>query len=256
MGVEKWGPDLQVLGMIKRLGLVAALLLWVGTAFAQTPATFDDGRIAAEAGQFDRARDIWARLAAAGDADSQNALGYIYQKGLGVLRDYKRAFDFYTAAAEQGNANAANSIGIMYTEGQGVPRDYVRAYSWYSLAAIQGEDASIGNRGIIGRAMSYQDLQAANQMSLEAISRIVKRLTPEQIALARSRAQKFLSIRDDASAQNAAIVTVPRTRLEGAPRGLVDVPDSGSTAAVAAAEKEAIEEKAGPKLPSLIPLSN
>ncbi|MDA0369169.1 MAG: tetratricopeptide repeat protein [Proteobacteria bacterium] len=242
--------------MIKRLGLVAALFLWVGAASAQTLATFDDGRVAAEAGQYDQARDIWARLAAVGDADSQNALGYIYHKGLGVLRDYQRAFDFYTAAAEQGNANAANSLGIMYTQGQGVPRDYIRAYSWYSLAAIQGEDASVANRGIIGRALSYQDLQAANQMSLEAISRIAKRLTPEQITLARSRAEKFLSTRDGAATTNATIATVPRTRLEGAPKGLVDVPDTGSAAVAAAAAEKELEEQAGPKLPSLTPLNN
>jgi TPR repeat protein len=241
--------------MIKRLSLLAVLLLGASGALAQVPSTFDDGRVAAEAGQYDRARDIWASLAASGDADSQNALGFIYQKGLGVLRDYRRAFDFYTAAAEQGHANAANNIGIMYTQGQGAPRDYVRAYSWYSLAAIQGEDAAIANRGLIGRAMSYQDLQAANKLSIEAIARIAKRLTPEQIALARSRAEKFLSTRQGADAQNATISTVPRTRLEGAPRGLVAVPTgNGSTLVADEPEPESEDTSAGPQLPSLTPI--
>ena len=241
--------------MIKRLSLLAVLLLGTSGAVAQTPANFDDGRVAAEAGQYDRARDVWARLAADGDADSQNALGFIYQKGLGVLRDYRRAFDFYTAAAEQGHANAANNIGIMYTQGQGVPRDYVRAYSWYSLAAIQGEDSAIKNRGFIGRAMSYQDLQAANKLSIEAIARIAKRLTPEQIAIARARAERLLSTRQGVDAQNSTISTVPRTRLEGAPRGLVAVPEgNGSTLVGGEPKPESEAAPAGPQLPSLTPI--
>ncbi len=242
--------------MIRQVGIVAALLLWAGTVAAQTPpATFEDGRIEAEVGQYDRARDIWNRLANAGDADSQNALGFIYQKGLGVLRDYSRAFKLYTAAAEQGHANAANNLGVMYTQGQGVPRDYVRAYSWYSLAAIQGEDAAIRNRNILGRAMSYKDLQAANKVSLDAIARIAKRITPQQIAAVRERAQRLLEERQGAEAQNATIVTVPRTRLEGAPKGLVEVPDDTSGAVVASDRAEDTSANDGPKLPSLTPLN-
>ncbi len=235
--------------------IALALTLALGaTAFAQEAATFEDGRVAAETLRYDRARDIWARLSAAGDAESQNALGFIYQKGLGVLRDYRRAFDLYTAAAEQGHANAANNLGVMYTQGQGVPRDYVRAYSWYSLAAIQGEDAAIRNRSILGRAMSYQDLEAANELSVKAIARIAKRMSPEQIARARDRAERFLSQRQGAAAQNAAIATVPRTRLEGAPKGLVEVPDDSPTAVVGAPKPEAEEEDSGPKLPGLTPI--
>lgn len=235
--------------------LALAAMLAAATAQAQDIDTFEDGRVAAESGRYDRARDIWARLAAQGDAESQNALGFIYQKGLGVLRDYRRAFDLYTAAAEQGLPNAANNLGVMYTQGQGVPRDYARAYSWYSLAAILGEEAAIQNRGILQRAMSYQDLQAANKLSLEAIGRIAKRMTPAQIASARERAEKFLSSRQGADAQNAALATVPRTRLEGAPRGLVEVPDDSPTAVVGAPKRESDrKEDTGPKLPALVPL--
>jgi TPR repeat protein len=244
--------------MIRRICIATVLVFWATVAFAQTaPATFEDGRIAAEAGQYDRARDIWNRLAQAGDAESQNALGYIYQHGLGVLRDYPRAVQLYTSAAEQGIANAANNLGFMYTQGQGVPRDYVRAYSWYSLAAIQGEVASIRNRNILARAMSYKDLQAANKISIEAIARIAKRMTPEQITAARERAQKLLSDRRGADAQNATIVTVPRTRLEGAPQGLVNVPSDRTGAVLSSdrSEEEMAEEDTGPKLPSLTPLN-
>jgi len=256
MGVEKVGPKLQVLRTIRQVGMVAALLLWAGAAMAQTPpATFEDGRIEAEAGQYDRARDIWNRLANEGDAESQNALGFIYQKGLGVLRDYARAFRLYTAAAEQGHANAANNLGVMYTQGQGVPRDYVRAYSWYSLAAIQGEDAAIRNRNILGRAMSYKDLQAANKLSFEAIAAIAKRMTPEQVAVARERAQRLLTQRQGADVQNARITSVPRTRLEGAAKTLVEIPEDQSGAVLASDNADEDGQDDGPKLPTLTPLN-
>jgi TPR repeat protein len=242
--------------MIRVLGTAAALVLWVGVSIAQTPpATFEEGRIKAEAGQYDRARDIWTRLARDGDADSQNGLGFIYQKGLGVLPDYSRATQLYTAAAEQGHVNAANNLGFMYTQSRGVPRDYARAYSWYSIAAILGEVAAIRNRNILARAMSYKDLKAANKISFDTIGRIAKRLTPEQIVAVRDRAQSLLAERRGADAHNAMIVTVPRTRLEGASQGLVEVPDDTTGAVLAGDVSDELEEDAGPKLPSLTPLN-
>lgn len=105
--------------------------------------------------------------------------------------------------------------------------------------------------------MSYKDLQAANKISIEAIARIAKRMTPEQITAARERAQKLLSDRRGADAQNATIVTVPRTRLEGAPQGLVNVPSDRTGAVLSSdrSEEEMAEEDTGPKLPSLTPLN-
>ena len=245
-----------MLRMTRVLGTAASLVLWAGIALAQTPLeTFEDGRIKADAGQYDRARDVWAVLARGGDADSQNSLGFIYQKGLGVLPDYLRAIRLYTAAAEQGHVGAVNNLGFIYAQGYGVPRDYVRAYSWYSMAAIQGEVASIQNRNILARAMSYKDLQAANKISFDAVARIAKRMSPEQIIAARERAQSLLAERRGADAQNATIVRVPRTRLEGAPQGLVDVPNDTTGTVVAGDVVDEPEEDTGPKLPSLIPLN-
>jgi TPR repeat protein len=242
--------------MIRVLGTAAALVLWGGIAIAQTPpATFEDGRIKAEAGQYDRARDIWTRLARDGDADSLNGLGFIYQKGLSVLRDDSRATQLYTAAAEQGHGNAANNLGFMYSQGRGVPRDYVLAYSWYSMAAILGEVASIRNRNILARSMSYKDLQAANKISFDTIGRIVKRLTPKQIDAARDLAQRLLTERGGTDVHNATIVTVPRTRLEGARQGLVEVPDDTTGTVLAGDVSDELEEDTAPKLPSLTPLN-
>ena len=38
-------------------------------------------------------------------------------------------------AAEQGNADAQNNLGFMYDKGRGVQQDYAEAVRWYRLAA-------------------------------------------------------------------------------------------------------------------------
>ncbi len=43
----------------------------------------------------------------------------------------------YRLAAEQGNAYAQFNLGFMYDNGQGVPKDYKTAVKWYRLAAKQ-----------------------------------------------------------------------------------------------------------------------
>ena len=240
--------------MTRVLGAAASLVLWVDFALAQTPLeTFEDGLIKAEAGQYDRARDVWAVLARDGDADSQNGLGFIYQKGLGVLPDYLRAIRLYTAAAEQGHVGAINNLGFIYTQGQGVPRDYLRAYSWYSIAAVLGDVTAIRNRNILARKMSYTDLQAAKKISFDAIGRIAKQLTPEQIILVRDKALSLLAERRSVDEHNAAIVTVPRTRLNGAPLGLVEMPGDKNRADLAGGGSGVLEEDTGAKLPSPTP---
>ena len=45
----------------------------------------------------------------------------------------------YRQAAERGNQLAQYNLGYMYEKGQGVLPDEVQALMWYNLAAIQGE---------------------------------------------------------------------------------------------------------------------
>lgn len=48
--------------------------------------------------------------------------------------------------AEQGNANAQNEIGIMYEKGKGVATNYTEAWKWYSLAIKQKHASASDNR--------------------------------------------------------------------------------------------------------------
>jgi len=48
--------------------------------------------------------------------------------------------------AEQGDANAQNELGIMYEKGRGVPKNYTEAWKWYSLAIKQQHASAADNR--------------------------------------------------------------------------------------------------------------
>jgi hypothetical protein len=102
-------------------------------------------------------------------AEAQYLLGLRYHRGEGVSQSYAVAAAHYREAAEQGLAKAQNNLAVLYAEGQGVPQDYVTSYMWFSLAAP-----------------AMLEKNAANLRLLEG------RMTPEQIAEGKSRAEEWL----------------------------------------------------------------
>jgi TPR repeat protein len=202
-----------------RFVLVVALFVALPLAARAADNDYEAGRTAAVAQDYAKAREIWEKLAAKGDMEAANSLGYLYQFGLGTPRDAKKAIVLYTQAAERGHANAANNIGVLYAKGEGVPADIAKAHAWYSVAAIQGEDSALANRKVAEQAMTFTQLQAASEEAREIIRRLVKNLTPAQIEAARKRAELYLA--DAKSNGGNSGLGVPRTRREGAPAGLV-----------------------------------
>jgi TPR repeat protein len=82
----------------------------------------------------------WYKLSAAQDnADAENSLGKLYEKGRGVKQDYVLAARWYRKAAEHvpdfgGAGQGRNNLAWLYTQGLGVPQDFVLAYMWFRLA--------------------------------------------------------------------------------------------------------------------------
>lgn len=70
---------------------------------------------------------VVANKAEHGDADSQYFLGYMYQYGYVVDKDYTEAVKWYRKAAEQGDADAQIRVGGMCQHGYGVVQDYTEA---------------------------------------------------------------------------------------------------------------------------------
>jgi len=69
-------------------------------------ADVNDGLDAYNKGDYKSAVNEWRPLANQGDADAQSNLGWMYENGKGVLKDYKQAAKWYRKAADQGFAKA------------------------------------------------------------------------------------------------------------------------------------------------------
>jgi TPR repeat protein len=106
---------------------------------------FEQGKLAAGLGQFDKALQAFQRAAGAGDGRAMNDIGVLYYDGHGVAKDYQRAREWYEKAAAAGNGQAMANLGFIYMEGLGVTKDYDQARQWYEKGAAAGN----------GRAMAY-----------------------------------------------------------------------------------------------------
>lgn len=112
------------------------------------------------------------KAAHAGDAESAYELGKVYQYGLlSTTQDEKRSVQWYRAAAELGHRGAQFEMSVAYYKGLGVPLDKAEAAKWWTLARANGD--------------SVPDWMRASIESAEA------RLTPEEIAAGRRRAQEW-----------------------------------------------------------------
>ena len=69
-------------------------------------AGFDEGLAAHDQRDYVAAEKEWKRLAIQGDARAQFNLGVMFERGQGVLQDYKEAVKWYHVAADQENGSA------------------------------------------------------------------------------------------------------------------------------------------------------
>jgi uncharacterized protein len=119
-------------------GLMIATLALNGVAFA---GPLEDGEAAYNRGDYETALQLMMPLAAKGDAAAQNYIGWMFENGQSVAKNYDAAVKWYRLAAGQGYASAQNNLGRMYEKGRGVPKDYHEAIKWYRLAEAQGAPA-------------------------------------------------------------------------------------------------------------------
>ena len=54
-------------------------------------------------------------------------LGYLYEKGHGVLQNLELASSWYERAAQKGYAKAQNNLGSLHYSGKGVRQSYWKA---------------------------------------------------------------------------------------------------------------------------------
>jgi uncharacterized protein len=131
---------------------LAGGLLALALFSAAAAGPLEDGQAAYQRGDYATALQILPPLAEQGNAFAQNALGWMYENGRGVPKDYAQAAAWYRKAADQGNVIAQAYLGVAYRQGQGVPQDYAQAAAWFHKAADQGFAAA---QGILGEM--YRD---------------------------------------------------------------------------------------------------
>lgn len=70
----------------------------------------DEGRIAVEMGEYERAFAIYEKLAKAGSADGMFNCGIMFARGVGVEKDMEKARQYLEMAASMGSVQAANIL--------------------------------------------------------------------------------------------------------------------------------------------------
>ncbi|HTB05133.1 MAG TPA: caspase family protein [Bradyrhizobium sp.] len=82
-----------------------------------------------------KAFELYSKAAAAGSPVAMESLGGAYANGLYVKQDFGKALDWLEKSVEAGNADALQQIGNMYFNGHGVPKDYAMAAQYFQQAA-------------------------------------------------------------------------------------------------------------------------
>lgn len=185
---------------MSRIALVS-LIIFSFSTFAR--ADYDSAVAALEANDYETAFNEFLALAEAGNAEAQNKIGMLYQRGIGIpqdptealkwyhkaaedghifaqfnlgsmyqkgiciTQDYPKAFKWYRMAAEQGVTDAQYNLGIMYFSGDGIPIDVVQAYAWVDIAAAGGNERARNSRSIIESEMKPDQLEEARKLSKE-----------------------------------------------------------------------------------------
>jgi uncharacterized protein len=82
----------------------------------------------------------WLRASAAqNNPNAVFCLGYLYEHGKFVTKDYSLAVRNYEIAVRVHYPPAENNLAFLYQHGQGVPKDLGKAFEWYRAAAQHGD---------------------------------------------------------------------------------------------------------------------
>jgi uncharacterized protein len=97
--------------------------------------------VAYDRADYKTALKVWMPAAEAGDAEAQNTVGEIFERGLGTEPNYVVAALWFERAAKQGHKGAQFNLGTLYEAGNGVKKDKIEALNWYRRAWGLSEDS-------------------------------------------------------------------------------------------------------------------
>lgn len=142
---------------------------------------------------------VWMDEAKKGDADAQNKVGEIYERGLGDEPNYEVAKFWYEKAAAQGNSDAQLSLGTLYELGLGVPKDKLQALNYYRMSWGLKEDdiifQSAADKEIETLRKEYEDGIAGFESQIRLLQRQIN-TWQEQESLSGAEAQELNDLRE------------------------------------------------------------
>lgn len=95
---------------------------------------------------FARARALYGRACDGGDLSACKSLGLLYDTGQGGAIDRRRAAALYQRACDAGELDACNNLANLYVGGDGVTRDLARAAALYDrVCAASHNTRACGN---------------------------------------------------------------------------------------------------------------
>lgn len=95
----------------------------------------------------------WYKKAAEKNNDkAMSRIGKLYKYGHGVDKDYQKAMQWYLKAADLKNVDAWFSIGTLYTEGLGVDKNYQEAINWFKKAAEKNDNEAMYYIGMLNKS--------------------------------------------------------------------------------------------------------
>lgn len=134
--------------------------------------------VAYDRADYRSALNVWLPKAREGDAEAQNYVGEIFEKGLGQEPDYQSALAWYQRAADQGFPRAQINLGYMYEKGMGVEPDITVALNWYRAASgLEGDELILSSDA----KQELEETRAALQQQL-AQSEVQAKFLQRQIA--------------------------------------------------------------------------
>lgn len=131
---------------VGQMDVFMKIILFLFCVLVVTPVyaqTVDEGYAAYDAGDYDKAKQIFHRLAERGDARAMNAIGLLYEWGKAYPVNLKLSCDWYEKAAQKGYVSGQHNLSTCYQYGTGRRISYKKMIYWAEKAAEQDHLGSI-----------------------------------------------------------------------------------------------------------------
>ena len=88
--------------------------------------------------------------------------------------DYATAIPIYRSLAEKGDVSAQVRLGFLYESGAGLKRDWVESAKWFSKAADAGDQSAVFALSFLGRYWRHREGASAPPIIYELVEKAAK----------------------------------------------------------------------------------